>query len=104
MPTSCYGCYFHEIYNYSDEEKRICEANWDLQFDDEWATDFKRPDCPLIEEKRGKWVDTEPHLKDWQQRKNGMAYYCSVCGHRAGKNKHRTYKYCPWCGARMDGE
>ena len=62
------------------------------------------PTTDVVELKHGKWIDTEPHLKDWQQRKNGMAYYCSVCGHRAGKNKHRTYKYCPWCGARMDGE
>lgn len=62
------------------------------------------PAADVIEQKHGKWVDTEPHLEDWQQRKNGMAYYCSVCGHRAGKNKHRTYKYCPWCGAKMDGE
>ncbi len=62
------------------------------------------PAADVVEQKHGKWVDTEPHLKDWQQRKNGMAYYCSVCGHRAGKNKHRTYKHCPWCGAEMDGE
>lgn len=49
----------------------------------------------------GKWVDSEPEIPDYSYKKNGMAYYCSRCGHRAGKNKHKTYRYCPWCGARM---
>ena len=53
--------------------------------------------------RHGRWIDTEPNKKDWDCRKNGMAYYCSCCMHRAGKEKHKTYKYCPWCGAKMDG-
>lgn len=57
----------------------------------------------LQECKMGKWIDSEPDTPDWSSRKNGMAYYCSVCKHSAGKNKHRTYKYCPWCGTKMDG-
>lgn len=27
---------------------------------------------------------------------------CSCCGHRAGRYKYKTYKFCPWCGAKMD--
>ena len=50
-----------------------------------------------------KWVDTDPETSDWSCTKNGMAYYCSACGHPAGKHKHKTYKYCPWCGAYMGG-
>ena len=66
MPKSCYGCYFHEVYNYSGEEKRTCEANWDLQFDDEWAVDFKHPDCPLIEvpTPHGRLIDADDMAKD----------------------------------------
>ena len=30
-----------------------------------------------------------------------MCFYCSNCKHKAGKYKHKTYKYCPWCGAKM---
>ena len=61
MPQSCYGCYFHEVYNYNGEEKRICEANWDLQFYDDWGEDFKHPDCPLIEvpTPHGRLIDAE---------------------------------------------
>ena len=29
---------------------------------------------------------------------------CSCCGHRAGRYKYKTYKFCPWCGAKMEGE
>jgi NADH pyrophosphatase NudC (nudix superfamily) len=52
---------------------------------------------PLI---HAAWVDTEPHLSEWK--KDGMCMACSNCKHRAGKNKHKTYRYCPWCGAKMD--
>lgn len=87
----------------SDYIKR--EDAMDAWYTNERYTDIEGiPSADVVEQKHGKWIDTEPHLKDWQQRKSGMAYYCSVCGHRAGKNKHRTYKYCPWCGAKMDGE
>ena len=47
------------------------------------------------------WVDTQPHLDDSSYKKDGMAYYCSNCHHRAGKYKHRSYKFCPWCGAKI---
>lgn len=45
------------------------------------------------------WVDSEPGVPI--HRKSNMAYYCSACGHTAGKFKHNTYRFCPWCGARM---
>lgn len=61
------------------------------------------PAADVVEVRHGKWVDTEPNLPDWSHRKKGMAYYCSACGHSAGKNKHNTYRWCPWCGAKMDG-
>ena len=48
----------------------------------------------------GKWVDREPGTPT--QHKSGMAFMCSACGHRAGKHKHLVYRYCPWCGARME--
>lgn len=54
--------------------------------------------------KTGKWVDTDPNTPDASYRKEGMAYFCSNCGHRAGKYKHKTYRFCPWCGADMRGE
>lgn len=61
------------------------------------------PEYDLAPVVHAQWVDTDPEMPDWSYLKNGMAYYCSACGHPAGKHKHKTYKYCPWCGARMDG-
>ena len=47
------------------------------------------------------WVGTQPYLDDSNYKKDGMSYYCSNCKHRAGKHKHRTYLFCPWCGAKI---
>lgn len=58
----------------------------------------------FVRERHGTWIDDDPAFPDASYRKKGMSYYCSACGHRAGKYKHKTYKYCPWCGARMDGK
>lgn len=38
--------------------------------------------------KHGTWVGSGPR------------YYCSCCDNLSG----RTYRYCPHCGARMDGQ
>lgn len=55
----------------------------------------------LLAERTAFWVDTQPHLDDSSYKKDGMSYYCSNCHHRAGKYKHRTYRFCPWCGAKI---
>lgn len=52
---------------------------------------------PLI---HAAWVDTEQGIAEWNKGNMNMA--CSNCKHRAGKYKHKTYRYCPWCGAKMD--
>ena len=52
---------------------------------------------PLI---HAAWIDADAHLPTWK--KSNMCMYCSNCKHRAGQNKYRTYRYCPWCGAKMD--
>lgn len=52
-------------------------------------------------DRTGFWVDSEPQYKDYDYKKSSAPYYCSCCKHRAGKYKHKSYKYCPRCGARM---
>ena len=52
----------------------------------------------------GEWIDDEPDIDDWSYKKGNLPRHCSVCGHRAGKFKYKTYKFCPWCGADMRGE
>lgn len=52
--------------------------------------------APTIEAepvKHGEWV-ADPPLEPW---------HCSVCGFRAGDSMFGLSKYCPNCGAEMDG-
>lgn len=51
-------------------------------------------------EKRGRWVklDIHPHLADHKCTACGESTYVPTC---MGKP---IYLFCPWCGARMEGE
>lgn len=59
------------------------------------------PASPVRPARPGVWVDTDPEKPDWSKEKYCMSYFCSICGRRAGKYKHLSYKFCPWCGAEM---
>jgi len=45
--------------------------------------------------RRGRWIE-KPYLL-------GTSRFCSRCGENYGM-QHAIYRYCPNCGARMDGE
>lgn len=60
------------------------------------------PAADVQEVRHGKWIDTEPKY-DYENH-CAAHYQCSECGRRTGIKQTRTYKYCPRCGARMDGE
>lgn len=60
------------------------------------------PSADVQEVRHGKWIDTEPKY-DYENH-CAAHYQCSECGRRTGIKQTRTYKYCPRCGARMDGE
>ena len=34
----------------------------------------------------------------------GWGWICSVCEHQLPFHSENKYNYCPYCGARMDGE
>ena len=60
--------------------------------------------APAIEAetvRHGRWIDTEPEYN--YERHCSAHYQCSECGRRTGIRQTRTYKFCPNCGARMDG-
>ena len=65
-------------------------------------------DCEIVpadvaEVKHGEWIDLHDENVLYEQ-----TYKCSACGEwfviEAGTPKENGYKYCPNCGARMDGE
>ena len=58
------------------------------------------PPYDLVPLVHAMWIDTEPNLPEYKKSNRNMA--CSNCKRLAGRYKHRTYRYCPWCGARMD--
>ena len=45
----------------------------------------------------GRWIDNKSHGYEW-------AFNCSECGYIDGYPFEDRHKYCPNCGARMDGE
>lgn len=53
-------------------------------------------EVPTIEPvKHGKWETTM---------NSGELKWCSECGWVRHSHDDRTYRYCPYCGAKMDGE
>ena len=63
----------------------------------------KQSTADVAEVKRGEWIDLHDENVLYEQ-----TYKCSACGEwfviEAGTPKENGYKYCPNCGARMDGE
>lgn len=103
MPKSCDECFVY---------KSICPATTKrikALGDDVVPKNHRHSDCPLVEiatshgmlsadaeeVERGRWIKTVGE--------NGVtsACRCSNCGF--GDNRYSLFKYCPVCGARMDG-
>jgi rubrerythrin len=55
-------------------------------------TILKAPTADVVEVRHGEWTKSSPYNRFMN---------CSVCGF--GQD-HTTFKYCPNCGAKMDGE
>lgn len=101
MPGSCNECFFGERYGCVGDVE--CHALREYFTGNVKPPYKERPDeCPLLEltEKRGVW-ETVFHFSPFQR--------CSVCGFEMPMTASesmaeiRMYRYCPDCGARMDG-
>ena len=55
------------------------------------------PTADVQEVRHGRWISNELGGYKW-------AYYCSECGWVDGYPFNDRHKYCPHCGAKMDGE
>lgn len=56
-------------------------------------------DCEPV--RHGKWVHAEPNGFEGQK-----PFVCSECGlrhPRFGNTNQVYFRFCPWCGAKMDG-
>lgn len=80
----------------ADEETRFANEN----LPDAHAgviTAFLR-DCATVDPvKHGKWISNGRNTC------SGSRYKCSSCGHTTGYKHLRIYKFCPNCGAMMEG-
>lgn len=80
MPKRCFDCPVYDV------SAVFCKA-LDKWVDDGEIETERHKDCPLIEQKTGKWDVIS---------KEGNIYQCSNCG-----NISRLGNYCPNCGAKM---
>ena len=55
------------------------------------------PTADVQEIRHGRWISNELGGYKW-------AYYCSECGWVDGYPFNDRHKYCPHCGAKMDGK
>lgn len=99
MPKSCMEC----DYCYKTNIGSVCMNGDHYEYVDRY-TESRHPGCPLIDVKKGEWIEREvicdnpKAIVEWQSAK------CSVCG-----RYHTTpymyyfqrYNYCPNCGADM---
>lgn len=62
---------------------------------------YDLPAVDAVEVRHGRWIECEDATLD-------VYYKCSVCGNEwdiiEGTPEDNNMKYCPECGARMDGE
>ena len=69
----------------------------------QWLTDYNAViEAPPAEPKKGKWIKNNSNIA-------GPFYHYSVCEwktyncDKCGMHGARSWKYCPNCGARMEG-
>ncbi len=63
------------------------------------------PTADVVEVKHGEWIKTDRGIRKSINTGQPMRVYacdCSCCGYHTG-NQGTEFKYCPHCGAKMDG-
>ena len=88
---------------YIEREKAWRKVNRAKNIEEALSLIDSIPAADVAEVKHGEWIDLHDENVLYEQ-----TYKCSVCGEwfviEAGTPKENGYKYCPNCGARMDGE
>jgi hypothetical protein len=90
-------------------EKRLIDANALMEMVGKrlknplifsWLCSFVKdaPTVDAVEVVHGRWIRQDEHDPDWWGYTD-THLYCSACMEEANSQ----YKYCPHCGAKMDG-
>lgn len=94
----------NDLIRRSDAQKPYDKTGWEnqhLEGYEVWHYLDGIPAVDAVEVVHAYWVNG--HESRWQNVSD--TYTCSVCGEPATKAFGTSVKsrYCPWCGARMDG-
>lgn len=81
------------------EEQHGSESTLLNGYNADWILSFieSQPTADVQEVRHGRWISNDLGGYKW-------AYYCSECGWVDGYPFNDRHKYCPHCGAKMDGE
>lgn len=58
------------------------------------------PTVDAVDVAHGRWIHQEEYIRGISDHQ----YVCSVCGHLYWNARIPNFKYCPNCGAKMDGD
>ena len=58
------------------------------------------PTVDAVEVVHGRWIHEEECIRGISDHQ----HVCSVCGHIYWNARVPNFKYCPYCGAKMDGD
>lgn len=103
MPDNCFHCSFcrndlsspSRLYvDCTATDSTIIECDYE-DSEEAWRKlhDGRPEWCPLVELPDGHWIS-----------ESGKIPKCSVCGNYSDDADTGNAKFCPFCGARMDGE
>ena len=89
---------FGKALTYQEQQGKL---TWTTSEVKQWVADFIE-DLPSAQPQRtGKWIP-----QDHNKRAGNIStcvYYYPICS-KCGKVGNETYKYCPHCGAKMEGD
>ena len=88
-----------ELYNWS-----TCDGEYNGALEDVFDILYNIPSAD-VQVRHGKWVSKKMIKESYNYGVPYEIFYCSVCSQMLSVNGLvGRYNYCPYCGARMDGE
>ena len=92
-------CMPQDQYDFITTIQKECLEATNMTENEAWSFGFRCWQLGYAKQKKGKWVDNGE--RDILGVPTPFAISCSECGSSAGA---KWNKYCPNCGAKMDGD